>query len=46
VDDESDLRALALHDLTGTQTGRWLQESGVWSRLQLGCAALGTSSAG
>ena len=29
VDDESDLRALLEHDLTGTETGRWLRESGV-----------------
>lgn len=32
LDDESDLRALLEHDLTGTQTGRWLQESGIASR--------------
>jgi 2-phospho-L-lactate guanylyltransferase len=29
VDDESDLRALLEHDLTGTETGRWLRASGV-----------------
>jgi len=29
VDDESDLRALLEHDLTATQTGRWLHGSGV-----------------
>jgi 2-phospho-L-lactate/phosphoenolpyruvate guanylyltransferase len=29
VDDESDLRVLLQHDLSGTVTGRWLAESGV-----------------
>jgi 2-phospho-L-lactate/phosphoenolpyruvate guanylyltransferase len=29
VDDQSDLRALLEHDLSGTATGRWLQENGV-----------------
>ena len=29
VDDESDLRALLEHDLTGTETGRWLRETGL-----------------
>src|SRR5580658_6848236 len=29
VDDEADLRALVQHDLSGTQTGAWLYESGV-----------------
>jgi 2-phospho-L-lactate guanylyltransferase len=29
VDDESDLRALLEHDLTGTNTGHWLHESGI-----------------
>jgi hypothetical protein len=29
VDDESDLRALLEHDLTGTETGRWLRKTGV-----------------
>jgi 2-phospho-L-lactate/phosphoenolpyruvate guanylyltransferase len=32
VDDEADLRALLQHDLNGTQTGRWLAESGVAER--------------
>jgi len=27
VDDDSDLRALLLHDLSGTETGRWLQRN-------------------
>jgi 2-phospho-L-lactate guanylyltransferase len=36
VDDEADLRALAQHDVSGTETGAWLRESGVWDRLQLG----------
>ena len=34
LDDESDLRALLEHDLTGTQTGRWLEQSGVASRFR------------
>jgi 2-phospho-L-lactate/phosphoenolpyruvate guanylyltransferase len=34
VDDESDLRALAQCDLTGTETGAWLRRSRVWSLLQ------------
>ena len=29
VDDESDLRALLEHDLTGTETGRWLHARGL-----------------
>jgi 2-phospho-L-lactate guanylyltransferase len=29
VDDESDLRALLGHDLTGTATGRWLRKTGL-----------------
>jgi 2-phospho-L-lactate guanylyltransferase (CobY/MobA/RfbA family) len=29
VDDESDLRALPEHDLSATETGRWLRASGV-----------------
>jgi 2-phospho-L-lactate/phosphoenolpyruvate guanylyltransferase len=35
VDDETDLRELALHDLSGTETGKWLEKSGVWRRLDL-----------
>jgi len=35
VDDESDLRALAQHELSGSETGVWLQESGVSQRLRL-----------
>jgi len=42
VDDETDLRALAQHDLSGTETGMWLQSSGVWQRLNLGSAAMAT----
>lgn len=34
VDDEADLRALLLHDLSGTHTGMWLQESGVTARFR------------
>jgi 2-phospho-L-lactate guanylyltransferase len=33
VDDEADLRALARQDLSGTQTGAWLQGSGLLTRL-------------
>jgi len=36
VDDESDLRALLKHDLTGTSTGRWLRESGLDVKFQSG----------
>jgi 2-phospho-L-lactate/phosphoenolpyruvate guanylyltransferase len=36
VDDESDLRAILQHDLTGTQTGAWLQHSGLLKKLRLG----------
>jgi 2-phospho-L-lactate guanylyltransferase len=36
VDDEADLQALMQHDLSGTETGAWLRESGVWERLRLG----------
>jgi 2-phospho-L-lactate guanylyltransferase len=34
VDDESDLRALLEHDLSATETGRWLRESGVEAKLR------------
>jgi 2-phospho-L-lactate guanylyltransferase len=34
VDDESDLRALLEHDLSGTATGRWLRETGLNVRFQ------------
>jgi 2-phospho-L-lactate guanylyltransferase len=34
VDDESDLRALLEHDLTATETGRWLRESGVEAKFR------------
>jgi len=34
VDDEADLRALLKNDLTGTETGRWLRESGVEARFR------------
>src|SRR5258706_401893 len=33
VDDETDLRALAQEDLRGTETGDWLQRTGLWQRL-------------
>jgi 2-phospho-L-lactate guanylyltransferase len=34
VDDEADLRALAQQDLRDTETGHWLQRSGLLQRLQ------------
>jgi len=34
VDDEADLHALLKNDLSGTETGRWLRESGVETRFQ------------
>ena len=34
VDDESDLRVLLEHDLTGTETGRWLGETGLEVKLR------------
>ncbi len=34
VDDEADLQALVRHGLRGTETGRWLQESGVDARIR------------
>lgn len=34
VDDEADLRALLKYDLGGTETGRWLRESGVEARFR------------
>jgi 2-phospho-L-lactate/phosphoenolpyruvate guanylyltransferase len=44
VDDEADLRALLEHDLSGSETGRWLQESGVADRFRL-ASSLGTRAA-
>jgi 2-phospho-L-lactate guanylyltransferase len=38
VDDEADLRALLQYDLSGTQTGVWLRESGVAEKLRSGSA--------
>jgi len=46
LDDESDLRALLEHDLTGTQTGRWLHESGVASRFRKNGEAQATAARG
>lgn len=42
VDDESDLRALLEHDLTATETGRWLRSSGVAAKFlpSLRCGAI------
>jgi 2-phospho-L-lactate guanylyltransferase len=34
VDDEADLRLLLKNDLSGTETGRWLRESGVETRFR------------
>jgi 2-phospho-L-lactate guanylyltransferase len=34
VDDEADLRALIQHDLSGTRTGTWLQDSGISEQLR------------
>jgi len=34
VDDESDLRALLEHDLSGTATGRWLRDTGLDVKFQ------------
>jgi 2-phospho-L-lactate guanylyltransferase len=34
VDDEADLRMLLKNDLSGTETGRWLRESGVEARFR------------
>lgn len=34
VDDETDLRALLRKDLSGTETGKWLEESGVAARFR------------
>jgi 2-phospho-L-lactate guanylyltransferase len=34
VDDQADLRALLQQDLSGTQTGAWLGQNGILTRLQ------------
>ena len=34
VDDASDLRALLEHDVSGTETGRWLRDSGVEAKFR------------
>ena len=34
VDDAADLRALLEHDLSGTETGRWLRDSGVEAKFR------------
>lgn len=39
VDDESDLRALLHHDLSGTATGEWLEHTGVLRRFHSRSAA-------
>jgi 2-phospho-L-lactate guanylyltransferase len=45
VDDESDLRALLEHDLSATETGRWLRESGLAVRLRSNSDAAGSMAA-
>jgi 2-phospho-L-lactate guanylyltransferase len=40
VDDEADLRALLLHDLNHTATGKWLEESGVAARFRTRATAV------
>jgi 2-phospho-L-lactate guanylyltransferase len=44
IDDEADLRALLKYDLGGTETGRWLRETGVGARFLPGMRA-GAASA-
>jgi 2-phospho-L-lactate guanylyltransferase len=44
VDDESDLRALLQHDLSGTETGKWLRDSGVGTRFIQAGGAIGTAA--
>jgi 2-phospho-L-lactate/phosphoenolpyruvate guanylyltransferase len=39
VDDESDLRALLERDLSATETGRWLRDSGVEAKFRLSVGA-------
>jgi 2-phospho-L-lactate guanylyltransferase len=46
VDDESDLRALLEHDLTGTETGQWLRESGVAAKFRKDLQAQAGTAAG
>jgi 2-phospho-L-lactate guanylyltransferase len=45
VDDETDLRALSEHDLSATETGRWLRESGVEARFRPTAEAAGRLAA-
>jgi 2-phospho-L-lactate guanylyltransferase len=40
VDDAGDLRALLRHDLSATQTGRWLAKHGIAERLHAGARAV------
>jgi 2-phospho-L-lactate guanylyltransferase len=46
VDDEADLRALLQHDLSGTQTGAWLLNSGLLKKLHLGSVTGASVAAG
>src|SRR5712692_9984061 len=45
VDDEADLRALLAHDLHGTETARWLDQSGVAARLRSNAETLNKMAA-
>jgi 2-phospho-L-lactate guanylyltransferase len=45
VDDETDLRMLLAQDISGTETGRWLRESGVESRFRPNIKARSTLAA-
>jgi 2-phospho-L-lactate guanylyltransferase len=40
VDDEADLRALVRLDLSGTETGKWLEKSGVATRFRVAAVAV------
>lgn len=46
VDDEADLRALLEHDLSGTETGRWLRKSGVEAKFRTNRERQSTITAG
>jgi 2-phospho-L-lactate guanylyltransferase len=46
VDGESDLRALLEHDLSDTETGRWLRDSGVQARFKSKAGAEASVAAG
>ncbi len=46
VDDPDDLRALLQHDLSGTETGRWLAASGAVERVLAGGTAVARAAPG